>query len=173
MRKQQPSNGPHSQRYSEKQLAGLRTYTLAQKQATVDRLRTAIASLQAKQLPISARTLWEECGLAYNSIKRNPEALALFQEHSVSLKAKRKRANVKSEPSIPHDRLLAYKKTQLAAQVHEERKLRQDMEAQYTKLLEDYVQRDIKIAELEAELAQYRSHLGQFRTFIQQQEHHN
>ncbi len=100
-------------------------------------------------------------------------AFALFQEHSVSLKTKRKRTKTRLDPPAPRDSLLAYKKTQLAAQVREERKLRQEMEAQHAKLLEDYVQKDVKIAQLEAELAQYRGYLERLCIQVQQQEHGN
>src|SRR2546427_11515925 len=65
--------------YTEQQLTGLREHTQAQKQNTVNRLATAIASLTEQHKPISARTIYEECGLEYASIRRNPEALLLYR----------------------------------------------------------------------------------------------
>jgi hypothetical protein len=57
--------------------------------------------------------------------------------------------------------------------LREERTRRQETEQQQARLLEDYVQKDIKIAQLEAELAQYRCHLERLHISIQQQEHGN
>jgi hypothetical protein len=71
----------------------------------------------------------------------------------------------------PHDPLLAYKKTQLVVMLREERALRQETEQRQAQLLEEYVQRDVNIAQLEAELAQYRSYLEHLRIQVQQQEH--
>ncbi len=42
---------------------------------------------------------------------------------------------------------------------------------QYDKLLQDAVQKDVKIAELEAELARHRQYLEGLRLTIQRQEH--
>ena len=64
---------PLDHTYSEQQLAGMRAHAQTQKQSTVERLRSAITSLQAQHKPISARTIYEECGLAYASFRRNPE----------------------------------------------------------------------------------------------------
>jgi hypothetical protein len=174
MRKQRRSGLSHKQAYSEAQLAGLRTHALAQKQTTVDRLRNAIEALKAKKQPISIKTIREECGLEYNSIKRNAEALRLYQEHSTYLSEKRKRIKTRLDvPPPPRDSLLAYKKTQLVAMLREERRLRQEAGKQQVQLLQDYVQKDVKIAQLEAELAQYHGYLERLRISIQQQEHGN
>ena len=100
MRKRQPSSVSRKQPYSDEQLAGLRTHTLAQKQETVDRLSRAIDALTAKKQPISIKTIREECGLEYNSIKRNPEALLLYQQHSTFLKRERKRTGT-AYPDTP------------------------------------------------------------------------
>ncbi len=174
MRKRKRSLRPLDHPNSEQQLAGLRAHAQAQKQSTVERLRTAIAALQAQHKPISARTIYEECGLEYASIRRNPEALLLYQQHSTFLKRERKRTRTLCPDTVsPRDPLLAYKKTHLAAQVREERKIRQEIEAQHAQLLQEYVQKDITIAELEAELAQYRGYLERLRIQVQQQEHSN
>jgi hypothetical protein len=160
--------------YPEQQLAGLRAHTQIQKQNTVDRLRAAIAALEAQHKPISAGTIREECGLEYASIRRNSEALLLYQQHSTFLKRERKRTKTSCPDTVsPHDPLLAYKKTQLAAMLREERTQRQGTEKQQAHLLEEYVQKEVKIAQLEAELAQYRSYLERLRISIQQQEHGN
>lgn len=163
---------PLDHSYSEQQLSGLRAHAQAQKQTTVERLRSAITSLQAQHKPISARTIYEKCGLSYASIRRNPEALLLYQQHSTFLKCKRTRTSCPDTPS-PRDPLLAYKKTQLVAMLREERTRRQEIEQQQAQLLEEYVQKDVKIAQLEAELAQYRGYLERLRISIQQQEHGN
>jgi hypothetical protein len=161
---------PHD--YSEQQLAGLRTHATAQKQNTVDRLRSAITSLDAQKKSISAKTIHEECGLEYASIRRNPEALLLYQQHSTFLKQKRKRAKT-SPPDTPspRDPLLAYRKADLVTRLRKEQTREIELETQYSTLLQDYVQKDIKIAELEAELARHREYLEGFRLTLQRQEH--
>jgi hypothetical protein len=157
--------------YSEQQLAGLRAHTQTQKQSTVERLRAAISALQAQHRPISAKTIYEECGLEYASIRRNPEALLLYQQHSAFLKRERKRARTACPDTVtPRDPLLSYKKPQLAALVREERAHRQDAEAQHAPLLEVLVQKDVKIAELEAKIASYDEYLGRLRLQMQQEE---
>ena len=172
MRKRKRSLRPLDHSYSEQQLAGLRAHAQAQKQSTVERLRTAIASLQAQHQPISARTIYEECGLTYASLRRNPEALLLYQQHSTFLKQKRKRVKV-SPPDTPlvHDSLLAYKKVDLVTRLRKEQARQTELETQYSTLLQDYVQKDIKIAELEAELARHREYLEGLRLTLQRQEH--
>lgn len=158
--------------YSEQQLVGLRTHTQEQKQATVDRLRAAILSLETSGKPISARTIQEKCGLEYASIRRNSEALLLYQQHSTFLKQKRKRAKVSQpEAPTPHDPLLTYKKSDLATRVRKAEDLLNTREQQHATLLQDYVQKDIKIAELEAELAKHRQYLERLRLTMQRQEH--
>jgi hypothetical protein len=57
--------------------------------------------------------------------------------------------------------------------LREERTRRQETEQQQAQLREEYVQKDVKIAQLEAELAQYRSYLERLRIQVQQQEHGN
>jgi hypothetical protein len=172
MRKRKQVAQPQTAPYTEQQLAGLREHAQAQKQNTVDRLRTAIASLHAEKKPISAKTIEEECGLSYASLRRNPEALLLYQQHSTFLKQKRKRAKT-SHPDAPtpRDPLLAYKKMDLVARVRKAEELLKAREQQHATLLQDYVQKDIKIAELEAELARHREYLEGLRLTVQRQEH--
>ncbi len=171
MRKRRQTPRPRAS-YTEQQLAGLHEHAQAQKQSTVDRLRIAITTLTAQHKPISARTIYEECGLAYAALRRNPEALLLYQQHSTFLKRERKRAKA-PHPDVPalRDPLLAYKKADLAARVRKGEELLKSREEQYATLLQDYVQKDVKIAELEAELAQHRRYLEGLRLTIQRQEH--
>jgi len=160
--------------YSEQQLAGLRAHAQAQKQGTVERLMVAITSLQARNQPISARTIYEECGLEYASIRRNPEALLLYQQHSTFLKRERKRTRTRCPDSVsPRDPLLAYKKPDLVARLRQEQTRCVELETQHVTILADYVQKDVKIAELEAELARYREYFEGLRLQVQQQEHGN
>jgi len=172
MRKRKQSLRPLDHTYSEQQLAGLRAHAQAQKQSTVERLKTTIASLQAQNKPISARTIYEECGLEYASIRRNPEALLLYQQHSTFLKRERKRTRIACPDTIaPRDPLLAYKKPDLVARLRQEQARRTELETQYATMLADYVQKDVKIAELEAGLTRYREYFQGLRLQIQQQEH--
>jgi hypothetical protein len=172
MRKHKRVAPPRPDPYSEQQLAGLREHAQAQKQHTVERLRTAITTLTAQHKPISARTIYEECGLTYASFRRNPEALLLYQQHSTFLKRERKRTRTACPDIVsPRDPLLAYKKTDLVARVRKAEELLKAREQQHDTLLQDYVQKDIKIAELEAELARHRQYLEGLRLTIQRQEY--
>jgi hypothetical protein len=172
MHKRKRSLRPLDHSYAEQQLAGLREHAQVQKQHTVSRLEAAIASLTAQHKPISARTIYEECGLAYAALRRNPEALLLYQQHSTFLKQKRKRAKAPHpEMSSPHDPLLAYKKADLVARVRKGEELLNARDKQHATLLQDCVQKDIKIAELEAELARHRQYLEGLRLTMQRQEH--
>lgn len=172
MRKRKRALRPLDHPYSEQQLAGLRAHAQVQKQSTVDRLRTAITSLQAQHQPISARTIYEECGLSYASIRRNPEALILYQQHSTFLKRERKRTRTNCPDTLsPRDPLLAYKKPDLVARLRQTQAHCAELETQHAAILDNYVQKDVKIAELEAELARYREYFEGLRLQIQQQEH--
>ncbi len=169
-RQRSPSSAGHP--YTEQQLAGLRTHTQEQKQATVDRLRAALLALETSGQPISARTIQEKCGLEYASIRRNPAALLLYQQHSTFLKQKRKRTKA-SQPDTPspRDPLLAYKKKDLVIRVRRAEELLKAQEQQHATLIQGYVEKDIKIAKLEAELARHRQYLEGLRLTIQRQEH--
>ena len=115
--------GPRLPRaYSEAQLAGIKQSTTARRLATVERLRTAIDALKAKQQEISVQTIYDECGLRYAAIYRNPEALALFRANSTHLVAAKRQSKRKlraDEEVTPasHDPLLSYKKSQLVARL--------------------------------------------------------
>jgi len=172
MRKRKRSPRPFDPSYSAQQLAGLHAHAQAQKQSTVERLRAAIISLQVRHQPISAKTIREECGLEYASIRRNPEALLLYQQHSTFLKRERKRTRTACPDTVsPRDPLLAYKKPDLVSRFRQEQTRRAELETQYAAMLQDYVGRDVKIAELEAELARYREYFEGLRLQVQQQEH--
>jgi hypothetical protein len=124
----------------EQQLAGLHAHTQAQRQSTVERLRTAITSLQAQHQPISARTIYEECGLTYASFRSNPEALLLYQQHSTFLKRERKRTRTACPDTVsPRDPLLAYKKPDLVARFRQAQARCAELETQRATILADYV----------------------------------
>ncbi len=55
--------------------------------------------------------------------------------------------------------------------MHKTEELLKAREKQHDTLLQDYVQKDVKIAELEAELARHRQYLEGLRLTIQRQEH--
>lgn len=172
MRKRKRVTQPRTTPYPEQQLVGLREHAQIQKQQTLRRLEAAITSLTAQHKPISARTIREECGLEYASFRRNPEALLLYQQHSTFLKQKRKQTKA-LQPDAPasRDPLLAYKKADLVARVRKSEELLKAREQQHTTLLQDYVEKDIKIAELEAELGRHRQYLEGLRLTMQRQEH--
>lgn len=154
--------------YSEAQLAGIKQSTTARRQATVERLRMAIASLKEKKQEISVQTIFDECGLRYAAIHRNPEALALFRANSTNLVAKKKRTRRKSalsdEATIsPRDPLLAYKKPHLVERVRTAEQQLLDAQQQLAVQVEASMQREARIAELEARLAE----LEPYRTFVE------
>lgn len=162
--------------YPEHRLAGLRRHAAQQQQATLSRLRAAIEALKARGEPITVHTIRAESHLDYKSYARNPEALKLFQEHSTYLSAKRKAAGKRRKKAAgaedpPKDPLLNYKRPQLAARLRQEIQRREEVEGQYRQLLEDRLQADLKVLQLEAELARYQQFLGHMRTQAQQAEH--
>jgi len=164
--------------YSEAQLAGIKQSTAARKQATVERLSIAIASLKAKKREISVQTIFEESGLRYAAIHRNPEALALFRASSTNLAAKKKRTRHKHDESSqgtpsPRDPLLAYKKPHLVERVRTAEQRLLEARQQVAVQVEASMQREARIAELEARLAElepYRTFVDQMRTQMQREE---
>ena len=50
-------------------------------------------------------------------------------------------------------------------------KRREEIEVQYRQLLEERVQTDLKLMQLEAELAKYQRFLGQLRAQVEREEH--
>jgi hypothetical protein len=173
----------HPRTYSEQQLTGLRASTSARKQETVERLCAAIESLKSKKQAITAQTIYAECGLHYASLLRNPEALALFRANSTHLTQKKKPTKrkrntneeaVSSPPS--RDPYLNYKKPQLVARLREAQQRILDLEQQQATLADACLQRDRRVVELEAKLAElepYRAFVEQVRLRVQQEEHGN
>lgn len=92
------------------------------------------------------------------------EALLLYQQHSTFLKQQRKRTKApQTDAPKLRDPLLAYKKADLVVRVRKAEELLKAQETQHATLLQEYVQKDIKIAELEAELAKHRQYLEGLR----------
>jgi hypothetical protein len=164
---------------SEQQLAGLRASATARKQETVERLRTAIESLKSKEQAITAQNIYAECGLHYASYVRNDEAIALFRANSTHIvekkkRARRKRATNDDSPQAPRDSLMAYKKTQLVTRLREAMQQIQELKQQQAVLVDAYLQREARVAELEAnlkELEPYRSFVEQVRIRVRQEEY--
>jgi hypothetical protein len=164
---------------SEAQLSALRTSTEARRQATIERLRNAIDALTAKKRKITTETIYEECGLRYAAIHRNPEALALFRKHSTHLvtqkrrKRRNKPANLDEEKPAPRDPLLNYKKPQLVARCRADEQRIQDLEQQFAKNVDEAMKREARIAQLEAKVAQlepYQLYVEQLRAQMLREE---
>ncbi len=167
------------QTYSEAQLSGLRSSTSARRQATVERLRTAIETLHAKKQAVTVQSVYEECGLRYAAIYRNPEALALFRANSTHLVAKKKQNKRKpreAAEAMPasRDPLLNYKKPQLVTRLRLAQQQLLEAQKQQAVLAEAMLNQEARMAELEVKLAElepYRSFVDQVRQRIRQEEH--
>ncbi len=164
--------------YSETQFAGIKQSTTARRLATVERLQTAIDALKAKKQEISVQTIYDECGLRYAAIHRNPEALALFRANSTHLVAAKKR-NKRKPPEAsetippPRDPLLSYKKPQLVARLRSAQQQLLEAQQQQAVLVEARLEQEVKIADLEAKLAilePYRTLVMQMRAQMQREE---
>lgn len=155
---------------TEAQLRALQVSTAARRQATIERLRSAIDALAARKEEITVQTIYEECGLRYAAIHRNAEALALFRAHSTHLQAKKKRrsrkrmAAVEETPASPRDPLLNYKKPQLVKRVRTSEQQVLELRQQLTVSVDVGMKREARIAELEARVAQ----LEPFRVYVEQ-----
>jgi hypothetical protein len=168
--KRSPADAPRS--HSERQFAGLHRHAEKQKQSTVERLAAAIASLNRQKKPISARTIYEECGLEHAALRRNPEALQLFQRHSTFLKRERKQQKKTLTDALSsRDSMPTSKKLQPADHGLKEKQRCEELEVQNIKLLEVLVQKDITIAQLQARLVAHEKYLGEYRMQLQRQEH--
>lgn len=160
------------EQYSDRRLAGIRASTAARKQETIDRLRKAIKSLEAQGKSVTTQTVRGECGLEYTVYARNPEALAIFRAHSTALKdAEAKKKSAKRKTSSVQDPLLASPKQKLITLLRNEMQRREEAETRYQNILQETVQREIQVARLEAELAQYHTYLRGLRLHIQSEEH--
>lgn len=165
--------------YSEAQLTGIKRSTEERRLATIERLRAAIEALKAKQQEISVQTVYDECGLRYAAIHRNPEALALFRANSTHLVAEKKRRKRKSRADeeaapAPRDPLLSYKKPQLVTRLRLALQQLQEAQKQQAVLVEERLKQEARIAELEAKLAAlepYRTFVEQVRRDMQSKEH--
>ncbi len=114
----------------------------------------------------------EPAWLEYTAYARNPEALALYRTHSTFLSTRRaKKKEAKGKTSSEQDPLLASPKPKLVALLRNEMQRREEAETRYQHVLQDTVQRDMQMAHLEAEVAQYRTHLQGLRLHIQREEH--
>lgn len=193
--------------------AHLRANAAAQKQTTVDRLRKAIAQLEAEGRPVNTFTIKEVSGMDYMAYYRNREAFQLFQEHSTHLRKEREQEQAKRQATSggrsrkskrgqavahaakvsPRDPLLDYKRPRLVELLHEaraerdeaQRQLRKErvkaeqhaqteqagLEQRYHKLLQEHMQCGVKIAKLEAQVAEYLAFMERFRTALQREEH--
>jgi len=182
MKKRASSRRPSSlHTYPEEQLAGLRASTSARKQETVDRLRTAIEALKNKKQAITAQSIYAESGLHYSSYVRNEEAIALFRANSTHLNQQKKRTKQKrgiqgaAAPSS-RDPLLNYKKPQWVMRLREAQQQIQELQQQLETLADACLQRDARVVEVEAKLAElepYRNFVEQVRQRVRQEEHGN
>src|SRR5450755_4125563 len=126
------------EQYSDRRLAGIRASTAERKQATVDRLKLAIESLETQGQPVTVQTIRAACGLEYTAYARNPEALALYRAHSTFLSRRRaKKKEAKGKTSSEQDPLLAYPKPKLVALLPSEMQRREEAETRYQHVLQD------------------------------------
>ncbi len=164
----------------------LRAYAAAQKRATVDRLKQAIAQLEEEGRPVTTFTIREVSGLDYMAYYRNPEALALFRRYSTHLRKERAKAQAKRRTSkrkgsgqdpfqeeviAPRDPLLNYKKSRLVAEVRTARAERDQMEHHYQVLVQEHMRCGLTIARLEAQLAEHLAFMERFRSSLRKEEH--
>src|ERR1700682_2436231 len=99
-----PSTYPH-----------LRAAAAARSNATVERLRAGITSLEESGLAVSGPSIYKVTGLAFKTIQRNPRAYNLYCAHAAyfqrSPKRKGHRRTGRRRPSEPQrDPLLNYSK---------------------------------------------------------------
>src|SRR3989442_307576 len=163
----------------EDRYAHLRANAAAQKQATVDRLSQAIATLEAEGRPVNTFTIKEVSGLDYMAYYRNAEALALFRTHSTHLRDEREKKRTKRRRSRqrqeefdhkvqiePRDRLLNYKKPELVARLRAAQAVREQIEQRYHALLQEHMQCGLTITRLEAQLAEHLAFMNRFRSSL-------
>lgn len=160
--------------YAPRRVSGLRASSEQKRQDTVDRLKAAIRVLQSRQAPVTLAAIVREGGPAWTTIKRNEEAREEWEKHKPKPKTKAKVS----------DPLLSSSRADLIKAVREERarlvslQARLNAEAQahavttsrYQNALAALLPRDEKIAQLEADLARYRQHLGNLRDSLNRAE---
>ncbi|HEY7418029.1 MAG TPA: hypothetical protein VH593_22805 [Ktedonobacteraceae bacterium] len=166
--------------------AHLRANATRQKQTTVERLKAAIATLEAEQRPVTIFTIKEVSGLDYMAYYRNDEALTLFRRHSTHLQATRTRERGQQRTSrrkqqqheesnqervvLPRDPLLRYKKPRLVSELRVALTERDQTWQRYQALLQEHMQCGIAVARLEAQVAEYLAFMERFRTSLQREE---
>jgi hypothetical protein len=142
----------------ERRLAGLRARAAARRQATVERLRAGINALLAQGQPITARTIWQQTGLAYNSYARNAEAYALYCQAGSHFAARRRHRAKPTSPPGTRDPWLSWPKPKLVARL---RAALQDNERlrveRATRAAACQEQHGVRLMLLEAQVAAYRT----------------
>ncbi len=134
-----------------------------------------------KKQAITAQSIYAECGLHYSSYVRNEAAIAIFRAHSTHLTQKKKQTKRKRKagadallsPAL-RDPYLNYKKPQLVVRLREAQQRMLDLEQQQAKLVDAYLQRETRVVELEAKLAElepYRNFIEQMRLRVRHEEH--
>jgi hypothetical protein len=172
---------PSTDRY-----AHLRANAARQKQTTVERLKQAIATLEAEHRPITVFTIKEISGLDYMAYYRNAEALTIFRRHSTHLQAVRAKEKAQLRTALrnqrqneashqeravpPRDSLLNYKKPRLVADLRAALTERDQVQRRYQTLLQEHMQCGITIARLEAQVAEYLAFMERFRVSLQREE---
>jgi hypothetical protein len=163
--------------YPPERLAGLRAASQEKKQATKDRLQTAIDALLSCKPPkaVTLANVAREGGPTWSTIKDNEKALELWEKH----KPKR------SGTARPRDPLLSYSRAELIAELRQQRTqaagLREQLQveqrthavtrSQYEAVLATELSKDEEIAQLQAKLARYDQHLSGLRDSLNRQEH--
>jgi hypothetical protein len=104
----------------------------------LERLQEAITALEQARKPVTATNLLHEHGLHYNTLKRHPEAMALFHEHSAGEKTRRGRQQQAQETTggpPRNDPLLRLRKAALVALIRQERAQFNALQERYSALL--------------------------------------
>lgn len=167
--------------------AHLRANAARQKQTTVERLKQAIATLEAERRPITVFTLKEVSGLDYMAYYRNAEALALFRHHSTHLQAAREKEQTQrriarhkqrqNEESTQEtvvqsrDPLLNYKKPRLVTDLRTALAERDQLQQRCQALLQEHMHCGVTIARLEAQVAEYLAFMERFRSSLEREEY--
>ena len=170
--------------YTSTRLAGLqasskerRDRTVQQLQEALDKLHGEADMLVSERKPITLAAIARAGGPIWQTIKRNPEARQLWEDHKPQpphskLKKTKdpvlsySRADLLAHYRAEHDRV-ANLTTRLTAEIE----ARTSVETRYHNALAQLLARDARIAALEAELAKYEQFLSNARTGRTKQEH--
>ncbi len=139
------------------QYSGLRATAARKRQETVSRLVRGITALRAQGDTVNQFTIKRECGLDATTIRRNPEALAIFEQESDYLRERRRkekerksRSNRRRPQQVTHgeqavrperaanDPLLSYSKSRLVKLIRHLEQERDDAQRVYDTVLEKY-----------------------------------